>query len=360
MKRYFLTHVLPEPLILPYRLSTAACNFSFNLMSGGGFDKVFSIMGTYVGGPMEEKAYQDKRFELVYNECLRSKGKLGRLMASFVEQWRIFCKIERGSSVWFYNVTTLNAVLYLLLRLIKRSVKVNVIELDFTPIEVGFGLNKWFLKIINNCHGNIRLAESYFFTNKNAATLPGVVPFNAGKEPLIEKPNNKFLLSGILNEVIAQTSMVLEVFTKLPHCELHITGKIDDDSKIKKYAAKFPNIIWHGQVPFQEYLAIMHLCTFQLSTRDENYPENQCNFPSKIIETLLHNRIIISTIAYNQLGELKYFKVNSELDCFVSHIDEISKMPEFQLIQYANQGAKVAEMFNTKVWNETMSKIEQA
>lgn len=360
MKRYFLTHILPEPLILPYQLSTAACNFSFNLMSGGGFDKVFSIMGTYVCSPMKAEAYQDQRFELVFNEWLRSKGKLGRLMASVVEQLRIFYKIEQGSSVWFYNVTTLNAVLYILLRAFKRSVKVNVIELDFTPVKTGFGLNKWFLKIINNCHGNIRLAESNFFTNKNTATLPGVVPSNAGKEPLIEMPNNKFLLSGVLNEVIAQTSMVLEVFSKLQHCELHITGKIDDDFKIKEYAAKYSNIIWHGEVSFQEYLNIMHSCTFQLSTRDENYPENQCNFPSKIIETLLHNRIIISTIAYKQLGEVKYFKVNSKLEWFVSYIDEISKMPEFQLMQYANQGAKVAEMFSIKVWHETMSKIEQA
>lgn len=358
MKRIFITQILPKHLIEKHRLSTAACNFSFNLMSGGGFDKTFSILGTYVGGEMEPEAFADNRFTLFYNTFFRTKGRIGLQVASIIEQWLMFLQIPRNSSVWFYNVTTLNALLYLFLRMFKRSVQVNVIVLDFTPVEKGFGLNQLFLKVINSSHGNIRLAKSPLFTNRNSITLPGVVPSAAGKEPLIEDINNKYLLSGVLHEQISLISMVLKAFSNLPQCELHITGKTDNEVQIKEYADKYPNIIWHGNVSFQEYLDIMHSCTFLLSTRDPNFPENQCNFPSKVIESLLHNRIIISTIEYKQLEGIKYYKIDSGVEWFMSSIDSISSLSKGTLMQYANQGKEVAEMFGTKVWNDAMTKIE--
>ena len=60
--RIFLTHILPEHLVAEYHLSFAACNFSRNLMSGGGFDKVYSIMPLFVCGEMKivEPAYDDE------------------------------------------------------------------------------------------------------------------------------------------------------------------------------------------------------------------------------------------------------------------------------------------------------------
>ena len=53
MKRYFLTHIAPKDKILEYKLSSAACNFSYNLMSGRAFDKLYSILSVYVQGKKE-------------------------------------------------------------------------------------------------------------------------------------------------------------------------------------------------------------------------------------------------------------------------------------------------------------------
>lgn len=358
MKRIFIAHILTESLIRKYKLSTAACNFSFNLMSGGGFYKTFSILGSNVRGELEPEAYEDNRFELIYNNYFRTQKGLCHTIAPIIEQWRVFNKIPINSSVWFYNVTVLNAFLYLLLFFFKRSVQVNVIELDFTPAKKVFSFNRIFIKIINNCHGNIRLAESPLFTNKNSITLPGVVPANAGKEPIINNINNKFLLSGVLQDQISMISMVIKAFSNLPHCELHITGVAGNEALITEYSTRFPNIIWHGNVSYFDYLTIMHSCTFQLSTRDPMAPENQCNFPSKVIEALLHNRVVISTIKYKQIGVLHYFKVDSDLESFTSQIDEISHKPVDSLLSYANQGALVAEMFSTDIWNKSMEIIE--
>lgn len=307
---------------------------------------------------MDDEAFRDERFSLHYHSLFRSLGRCGRYMAIIIEQFLIFLKIPKGVSVWLYNVTTINAILYLLLRVFKRSVQINVIVLDFTPIEKGFGLNQLFLKIINHCHGNIRLAESPLFTNKNSVVLAGVTPAKVGKEPHISTINYRFLLSGVLYEQISQITMVLQAFSNLPHCELHISGKTNNESQINEYAKKYSNIIWHGNMSFQKYLEVMHSCTFQLSTRDPKSPENKCNFPSKVIETLLHNRIIISTIEYPQIADVKYFKVDSDVEIFTKQIDQITRMSTSTLMEYANQGSQVAKMFSTKVWNETMEMIE--
>ncbi|MCM1221096.1 MAG: hypothetical protein NC548_42095, partial [Lachnospiraceae bacterium] len=251
-KRVFITTILPEQLIAKHKLSFAAANFSINLMSGEGFDKVYSILGLYVGGNMEKEAFEDSRFELMYNKLRRKGGKWIRL-AALKEQWNIFKNISKGESVWFYNLNSLNATLFSLLKVFKPSVQLNVIVLDFTPVTNGFGLNHIFLKLINAAHGRICLANSPLFKQENSVTLPGVVPTNDETTPIIETPTAKFLLSGALNEVIAQTSIVLDAFSRLPKCELHITGS-QNVEKIKKYADKYPNIIYHEQLKFADYL----------------------------------------------------------------------------------------------------------
>jgi hypothetical protein len=133
---------------------------------------------------------------------------------------------------------------------------------------------------------------------------------------------------------------------------------LEGKDMIKEYAARYSNIKYHGSLSYNDYLDIMHRGTFLLSTRDESYPENQCNFPSKIIETLLHNRIVISTIAYKQLEGIKYFKVDSNCEELKKQVLKICNMSNKNLMQYANQTGIVREMFSTKVWNKIMADIE--
>lgn len=356
-QRIFFTCILPERLIAKHGLSFAACNFSFNLMSGGGFEKVYSTMPLFVGGEMDKEAFEDGRFELVYDK-LRKSGGIWQKFAALKEQWTIFREIPKRYSVWFYNLNVLNALLFVLLKVFKPSVQLNVIVLDYTPAKSWREQNYWYLKLINSANGRICLANSPLFKHNNSVILPGVVPANIEAFPLMVKPAMSFLLSGVLLPEIAQLEMVLKTFAELPQYELHITGTKGDEEMLNEYANKYVNIHWHGQIPYKEYLNLLHSVTFLLSTRDPEMPENQCNFPSKIIESLLHNRIIISTIEYKQIDNIKYFKITSQQEFFKQHIDGIAHMSEKSLMEYANQGKKVTEMFSTKVWNETMEMIE--
>lgn len=353
--RIFQTFVLPDDLVAKYKLSFAAANFSRNLISGGGFDKTYSLIPVNIRGKANLRS--EDGYEVVYSSWRRFPV-LNRL-AIFKEQISIFSKVHGGDSVWMYNLNVINALLFILLKLFKPSVKVNVIVLDFTPVSSRKEQNYWYLKLINKADGSIYLAHSKLFTCRNSAVLPGVVPVSAGKEPLIEQPNKRFLLSGVLLEEISQISIVLETFSQLPDCELYITGKTDNEQQIKSYADKYENIYWYGSLSFDDYLNLMHKCTFVLSTRDPKSPENQCNFPSKIIESLLHNRIVISTIEYKQLKGVKYFYCTSQMPRFIDNIREIAYMPFDLLMTYANQGYKVSELFSTKVWNDTIKEIEK-
>lgn len=353
MKRYFLTHIAPKDKILEYKLSSAACNFSYNLMSGGVFDKIFSILPVYVQGKKEFP--ENGNVEYIYSSW-RWGNRILRKFAAIRENITIFRKIERGSSIWLYNMTMLNVWLVMLLRWFKPSVKVNVIVLDFTPGEKH---SNFFLRQINKCHGRILLANSPLFKKENAVVLPGVTPEKGTAYPIVEEIRKEFLISGVLSENIAMLSMLLPTFSKLPNCTLHITGMIENDAWVKEYADKYPNIQYHGCLPYDEYLEILHRVPFLLSMRNPAFPENQCNFPSKIIEALLHNRIIVSTLHYEQLGDIKYFEVPSDETEFIDAIKQIVQKPGNELLFYANQSREVKRMFSVEVWNRVMSELEE-
>lgn len=348
MQRIFLTHSVPRDKVLQHGISVAACNFSNNLIDGGIFDKVYSILPTFVNEAVEPFC------GLVYSSLRRNR--ILRRLAPLAENVRVFAKIPSKASIWYYNSTILNALLIVLLKLFKPGVKQYMIILDYTPSAKPVA--KFFLWLTNKMDGTIRLADSPLFTCKNSVCMPGVVPVNSREWPKIISVKKSFLISGALGYNISMLPMLLEAFSKLPEMELHITGKATDLKLISNYTLRCSNIIYHGMVEYTEYLQILHDVSFLLSTRDPNAPENQCNFPSKIIEALLHNRIVVSTLHYPQLDGINYLEVPAQIDGFVSALQDIVEMPQDMLFLYANQSEKVMHRFNTEAWKSNIKKIE--
>lgn len=356
-QRIFCSCILPEDLIIKHGLSSAGCNFSFNLISGEIFDKVYSIMPLYVGGNMDAEAFNDSSFELIYDKFRRRRG-IWQKVAVIKEQWKIFNQIPRNSKLWFYNINTLNALLFILLKFFKPSVQLNVIVLDFIPVLKGIGLNNIYIKLINVAYSRICLAHSTRFKSDNSITLPGIVPKRDENHPVIEQITSDFLISGTLTDEISMLPMLLKAFEKMPNITLHITGTTPYETLIKQYSNICSNIIYYGMLSYESYLKLLHKTPFLLSTRNPNYPENSCNFPSKIIEALLHNRIIISTLHYKQLCGIHYFEVPTDIDGFIASITHISTLSLGELKNYANQSTSVKNSFNTDVWKESISKLE--
>lgn len=345
--RIFVTNVADRDLSRDLGTSIAAANFSFNLVEGAVFDKAYTILPAFVKG--EIPSFKNKCIEPIYATLIR-KSPLYKVAAVY-EQFQVFKRIPKNASVWFYNVTPLNTFLIKLLRRLKPSVKIYIIILDFTP---GSKLAVDSLPIINSADGRISLSTSSIFNQNNLCVLPGVVPINTEKVSEVTTISPDFLISGQLSDNISMLSTLLEVFANNPNLNLHITGIAPQ--KAIEYSKRYSNIICYGQVALSDYYAILQKCPFLLSTRDPEFLENLCNFPSKIIEGLLHNRIIISTIDYPQLGDIKYLKVDStnlEVD-----LKQISSMRTEDLISYANQKEAVQQAFSTKIWENTMLNCE--
>lgn len=352
--RYFQTFILPDEEVAQLGLSFAAANFSRNLISGNGFDKVYSLIPVNVNSKLSD--VKGSNYEIVYSKW-RTKKSFLRKVSIFLEQFYIYSKIKRNDSIWFYNLNMLNGFLYILLKLFKPSVKRNIIILDFTPPENWKEQNYWFLKLINTANGAISLSPYSFCKIKNIHILPGVVPNVDIIYPKITIPNKEFLLSGVISESISMTHRVLEAFSRLPSCKLYITGKVlEGEDLIREYSDRFENIIYLGSIPFSKYIDLLHHVTFQLSMRNPTMPENQCNFPSKIIEALLHNRIVISSLSYPQLKDIRYLTIDAT-DLF-NEFSRISMISDEKILSFANEATKVKKLFNVDVWNQTMSEIE--
>lgn len=353
--RIFVTHVCPKDKIIEYGISLSASNFNHNLIEGNCFDKVYSIYPGFVKGKLDK--LDDDTFEAVYSSW-RWKGRIRQRLARFVEQYKLFNKIPRNAKVWYYNLTTLNILLFLLIKLFKPDVQQNIIILDFTPTEV---FHKIARHLINQMHGRISLSTFNKFNQHNLVCLPGVVPAENNMHPEIKNIKREFMLSGALKENITMHSMILDAFAEMPELTLHISGVlIDHKEKMMEYAEKYPNIHFHGKMPFDDFKKMLSTIPFVLNTRRPSAPENLCNFPSKVIEAILYNRIIISTIHYPQLNGINYFEVASEKEAFKQDIRRIAALDDAQLMKYANQGDKAIARFNVSKWNEIMSQIENS
>lgn len=351
--RIFVTHICPKDKILDYGLSISASNFNYNLIEGGGFDKVYSIYPGFTKGKLEK--IDDENFEALYSKWRCAHG-IRQKLARFIEQFELFKKIPSRSKVWYYNLTSLNLMIILLLRFFKPSVQQNIIILDYTP-DLKF--NRLILPVINSLHGRISLSTFDKFNKSNLVCLPGVTPKKIEIHSKIKSIKKEFLLSGALNQNITMLGMVLDAFSEMPDCTLHLSGILRDcKDKVKEYCNKYPNIIFHGKMPYDEFRKLLENTTFSLNTRNPHAPENLANFPSKVIEALLYNRIVISTIDYPQLQGINYIKVADDKEMFKRDIQRVVNMTQDKLLCYANQQETVHQKFNAEKWNQIMTQIE--
>lgn len=351
--RYFIVHTVPKDFIEKYKTSISGGNFTYNLIEAGLFDKTISILPTNVShysGPLI-----DNGVEIVYSN-VRGSSFISRLLGCIIEQFKVFKTIKNGSTVWFYNLDILSIILFILLKTLKRNVKLYVVVADFSP---GEQINNMILPLINRSNGIISLSNSDLFSKGNLRILPGIVPNNQDYVRISKPIERTFLISGALIERISCLKLLLDTFAKMPECILNISGRYDNIQLLEEYCKKYKNIRYHGVLNYSEFQTLLDSNTFILSTRDPSFPENTCNFPSKILEALLHNRIIISSIHYPQLDGIRYFEVSIDKDQFYGDITRIINMEENKLVEYANQAAIVSKLFSPEEWKKSLSIIEQ-
>jgi hypothetical protein len=352
-QRIFICHVVPKSLIEKLPVSPAGNYFSYNLISGNLFDKVISLVPTNI----KQKIITKNTSIIFVQNRFFPHISFFKTFNIFLENIYLILSIEKHSAVWFYNLTIHTFFPFLILRYFRRSVKTYIIVLDYSPSKNVCSIKYWILKCINTTNGIISLSSSHEIRNKNKIVIPGIVPQTKYKYPIQSQINNAFLLSGILTEN-RSPKQILDTFSRLPQYTLKISGIVEDESMFIYYANTYSNIHYLGFLPYDKYIELLKEVSFAINSRNESFEENLYNFPSKMIEYLLYNKIVVSTMFYPQLEGINYIyqKANETLFDLFKKIGNIDK--KILLQQYANQSALIIERMSTSRWMKSMIKIE--
>lgn len=111
-----------------------------------------------------------------------------------------------------------------------------------------------------------------------------------------EDGGTTYMYAGIL-EPVTGVDMLLKAFSRIgnPAIRLKISGKGSMENLVQDATKRDDRITYLGCVPYEEYLSNLKQADILVNPRNMNLPENENNFPSKIMEYLATGRPIIST-----------------------------------------------------------------
>lgn len=313
-KSIYIYQNLPDELVAKYHLSQAANNFCNHIVALDYFSSYLSVPPINVDETFSS-CYDEKTQVLYHTIRLFPHKGFGKIINGLLDNlwiyWKVLCCKERN--VWWYNVYTGNVMAYMLVRFF--SSKKNFILLaDYNPNRYNFYIKKILLNNIRHAKGVLSLSARCSELNKNFKSIAGIVPISEIKKGQQHSLNNKFLLSGTLNKNTG-LYLAVDVFKQIPEAELILTGWMakSDENWIKEIMLKHSNIKYIGFLDdYSLYIKVMQSVDIVLSLRDPNVAVNRYNFPSKILETLAYNKLVISTIKYPELEGIDY--IVSEYD----------------------------------------------
>ena len=350
-----ISQVVPRSLINELRVSQAANNFCWDLIDNHCFSKNISMVPINVPKKINNENNDDVKYLQVRFFWHKS---IFKYINALIENIIVVFHAFKSKGIWYYNITSYNMLSFILLRYLFRK-KIYVIVADFSPPTRKISLQQLVSFYIENSSGVILLSARSNFKHKNMEVIPGIIPINKiTKLPNVvrKKGNRHFLFSGVLN-LVTGFPMVLQVFKSLPDVDLFISGNIDND-----YAHllidKYPNIHYCGLLSYKDYLEMLKTTDICLSFRDPSLPENNNNFPSKILEYFSWGKPVISTIEYPELKGLNYITVQFEEKSLIAVIKQVHQMKNSELAAYMNNFNDLEQLVSEKIWKKAINKIE--
>ncbi len=143
--------------------------------------------------------------------------------------------------------------------------------------------------------------EKYLKKGQKFILLEGGIDekmFESFDKDAVEKKNEavEFMYSGLLSHVTG-VDMLLEAMKIISdrNIRLMITGKGDLEDKVKNVAQADSRIVYAGHLEYDDYLKMLQQADVLVNPRNMDLPENQNNFPSKIMDYLASGKRIVST-----------------------------------------------------------------
>jgi glycosyltransferase involved in cell wall biosynthesis len=356
----FITQLVPRDEVPAIKgAAQASINFCLNFIEAIQPEQVYALL------LISEKKRHNFSFEypkVSFIQCRFFPHLKGiRVFNAIIENIIIVKRIlySRQNNIWFYNINGHNILAFFILKFLCKK-KCYIILADFSLEAL---INKISLRLMQRADGIVAFSaksRDLFLKHKNFISKAGIINLlNLPTKEKTSESNKTFLFSGSLDEH-AGIELALKVFSDLPDLTLIITGKGKGEALVKEYTQNHNNIKYLGFLNFVEYLSVLNEVEVVLSLRDPSFAENDFNFPSKIIEFLFYEKIIISTIQYTSIEQSLYFySVYSKKDV-IDKIYKIMRLESSELSIIKVKGREfVINNFSYQVWKNLVTNIEK-
>lgn len=303
MKKIFIGTIVPQSIIdKAERISFASINYQTKVLKASHFDEVYNILPLNLDRISKKIFFEDGKYYL-HNKYFNS-----RLLKLLLDQILIFRKIEEKSKVFFYNVTIQNFLLIRLLILFKKC-ECYAIVADFEDERNYFGLRKIVQKNINRTFNKLSgaiILSSNIQISTRTIVLEGIVDSEMNQLSQNKIEENSIIFSGSIGYTTG-IHIAVAAMNFLPDYKLYISGPLFDlDSNNLKRLINgnvHNNVYYMGILDNEKYLELLSICNYALNLRDPHKLEHQHNFPSKILEYLMYNKNVISTLNYSAVSK---------------------------------------------------------
>jgi len=355
----FISQLVPEGKELQIKgIAQAGMNFCHNFIKAINPVKVYALL-LISERKKQIFSFENKNIRFIQIRFFPHIGLL-RAFNAFLENLLITYRIvaNKENNIWFYNINAHNIIAYAILKFIFFK-KCFIIIADFS---IDLFIFRCLLPFMRRADGIISFSQNtanLFAQHQNFIVKAGILNLK-GTTPKMDRPINKtkFLFSGSLNPH-AGIDLALEFFSGNSDLELIITGEGKGAELVRTYK-NHPNIVYLGYLSYQDYLKVLSEVDIVLSLRDTSFSENQYNFPSKIIEYLYNEKVVISTIPYQNIDASVYFITQYSQKALSDTIREIVNTSDEVLKQKCSKAkAYVVENFSYHSWQTLVKQTEE-
>lgn len=307
------------------QLSNAANRFLLNFtdeMKKKHSVKILSYMGINVSSEIKEGLKDENTLGTDMSYYFKSKFRVMGVIVYWCAIWR---NLKGADCIIAYNpVYAYLNVPHMAKQYGKKSI---LILADYSPRESYKGYMRRLyadlqLRSIRKYDIVIGLSENirkYLEDGQEFIYMPGGINHSVydyfGQRGSVLKSNKLiFMYAGTLEKVTG-IDMLLDAFEhiKADNVELWVSGKGSLVKFVEKSAKKDNRIKYLGCPPYSDYLNNLKNACVLINPRNMELPENENNFPSKILEYLSTGKPIISTRfqGYEQFKNNIFFVDNS-------------------------------------------------
>ena len=361
MKVVFCGTVVPEKIELKTPSISAAGNrFQINFIKGLQEAGHTVIQYSFLGMPLDKniceeiQCYEEneKKFYFKKDGFIKSIRKYGKDIKQ---------AMHKSDVVICYNII----YAWLLLPVWANKKNSIVILADYTESEsyhslykkVYAHLQKWSMrkyKVVVGLSANIekKLKPRQQFILMEGGIEKKFYDAFSYREHKAEEPWI-FMYSGLLSRVTGVDLLLNSMLSlKRQDVKLIITGKGDLEDEVREAAEKDKRIIYLGHLSYEEYMEQLQGADALINPRNMTLPENQNNFPSKIMDYLATGKVIISTkfVGWEKFKDNIFF-LDSTSEALTQRMEELEKIDNDTVY---NKNRKKAMQF---IWKEQIKRI---